>query len=123
MCGGLPKPTEILEAVGHGSEGDRKDRRNVEGPGRDVQGSDTIGDIIWQGELGGDKEYAQGTDGVPPLVSATHHGDDSKVQGRQRVGVPIGRGGDGRCGAPPHQGVHQEAAYNHSREGGLPPRL
>ena len=39
------------------------------------------------------------------------------------MGVPIVSGGDRICGAPPHWGVHQEEADDHSREGGLPPCL
>ena len=42
---------------------------------------------------------------------------------RRRVGVPIGRGGDGSRGDPPHWGLHQEAAYDHSVEGGLSSHL
>ena len=39
------------------------------------------------------------------------------------MGVLIGRGGYGIHGDPPHQGVHQEAAYDHIREGVMPPYL
>ena len=36
--------------------------------------------------------------------------------------VPIGRGGNGSHGDPPHWGLHQEAADNHIGEGSLSPR-
>ena len=39
------------------------------------------------------------------------------------MGVSISRVGDGLSGDPPHHGVHQEAADDQRREGGLPPRL
>ena len=51
------------------------------------------------------------------------NGDDGEMRGRRKVGVLIGRGGDGRHGATPHQGVHQEATDKHSGDGGLTPRL
>ena len=106
---GIPKPAQISEAVGHDSEGDRKYGRNGAGPGSDVQGGGAVGSIIWKRDLGGDWGDYQGPDGVTPLVSAKDNGDDREMRGRRRVGVPIGKGGDGSRGDPPHRGVHQEA--------------
>ena len=57
------------------------------------------------------------------MGGATDHEDDDETRVRRRVGVPISSGGDGSCGAPPHQGVNQKASDNHRGEGGLPPRL
>ena len=111
------------EAAGHGSEGDRKDGINGAVLGRDVQGGGAVGDILWQRYLGGNRVYAQGPGGVPPSVAATDHGDDGKTRGRRIVEVPIDSGGNGRCGSPPHWGVHQEAEENHIGEGGLTPCL
>ena len=51
------------------------------------------------------------------------HGDDRETQGMRIVGVPIIRGGNGSCTAPPHRGVHQEAVDDHSGEGGYLTRL
>ena len=73
--------------------------------------------------MGNDQGYAQGRDGVLPSSGATDHGDDGETQGRRRVGVTIGRGGNGSRGSPPHRGVHQEVSDDHSGEGGLPPYL
>ena len=101
--------------VGNSSEGDRKDVSNGAGPGSDVQGSGVVGAIIWQQDLGGDRRDAQSPDGVPPSGGATDHRDDKKIQVRRRVGLPIGRGGDGSFRAPPHQGVHQEVIDDHRR--------
>ena len=70
-----------------------------------------------------DQVDAQGPGGVSPSVGATDHGDNGKTWGRQRVGVTSGSEGDVSHGAPTHRGVHQEAVDNHSRKGGLPPRL
>ena len=60
---------------------------------------------------------------VPPPGGATDHRKDGKTQGRLRVGVPLGSGGNGDCGDPNHQGVHQEATGNHRGKVGLPPHL
>ena len=119
----MPKPTQNSEAVGHDSEGDRKDGSNGAGPGRNINVGGTVGAIIWQRYLGGDWGDAQGPNGVPPLVGATDHRDDGETRGRRRVGIPSGRGGDGCSGDSPHWGVHQEAADNHIGDGGLPPRI
>ena len=51
------------------------------------------------------------------------HRDDGKTRGRRRLVVPIGNGGDGSRGAPPHRGIYQEATYDHIGEGGLLLRL
>ena len=120
MGGGLPKPAEILEAVGDDSEGYRKDRRNGALLGINVQGDGAFGVTLWKRELGGDWGDAQGPDGIPPSGGATYHGDDREMWGRQRVGVSNGRGGDGISEDPPHRSIHKEAGDNHSREFGLP---
>ena len=73
--------------------------------------------------MGGDRGYAQGPDGVPPLDDTAEHGDDGEMRGRQRMLVHSGRGGYGRHGDPPHQGVHQEGAYDHRGEGSLQTRI
>ena len=39
------------------------------------------------------------------------------------MGVPLSRGGNGRHGYPPHRVIHQEAAGDHSRKGGLPTHI
>ena len=121
MGGGIPKPAQSSEAVGHGIEGARKYGRNGAGLGSDVQGGGAVGAIIWQRGLGGEWGDAQGPDGVSPSGGTTDHGDDGKKRGRRRGGVPIVSGGDGSHGDPPHQGVHQEAVDDHRREGGLTP--
>ena len=120
MGGGIPKPAQILEAVGDDSEGYRKDGSNSEGPGSNVLGGGVVCVTIWKRYLGGDRGNAQGTDGVPPLSGATDNGDDGETWGRRRVGVPRSRGGDGILWDPPHRSIHQEAADDHSGEGGLP---
>ena len=51
------------------------------------------------------------------------HGDDGKLRGRQRVLIPLSSGGNGILRAPPHWGVHHEAAGNHRIKWGLPPHL
>ena len=111
------------EAVGHDSEGARKDRINGAGPGRNVQGGGSVGDITWKRDLGGEQGDTHGNDGVPPSGGTTDNGDDGETRGRRRVGVPIGSRGDGSRGDPPHRGVHQEASAVHRGEGGMPPRL
>ena len=83
------------------------------GPGSDVKGSGAVGNIIWQRAMGGDRGDAQGPDGIPPLGGAMDIKDYGETRGRQRLGLPIGRGGNGFRGDPPHQGVHQEASDNH----------
>ena len=70
-----------MEAVGNGSEGDRKDVSNGAGPGSDVQGSGLVGAIIWKQELCGDWGYARGPGGVPSLGGTIDHGDDDKTRG------------------------------------------
>ena len=77
------------------------------------------GAIIWKKELGGDWGDAQYPNGVPPLGVVMDHKDDDKNHCRRRVGVPICREGNGSRGTAPLQGVHQEAADDHSGEGGL----
>ena len=78
--------------------------------------------VIWE-IVDGDRGDDQGTGGVTPLGGAADYGDHSETRGSRRVVVPIGSGGNGNRGAPPHWGVHQEATGNHSGEGGLPPRI
>ena len=81
--------------MGHDREGARKERSNYAGPGSDVKGGGTVGAIIWQRDLGGDREDAQGTARVSPLGGTTDHRDDREMWGRRRVGVSSSRGGDG----------------------------
>ena len=123
MGRGLTKPPESSEAVGHGSEGDRKEGSNGAVPGRNVQDGDVVGDIIWQKDLGGYRGDSRGPGGVPPPGGMTDHEDDGKKRGRRRVGVPIGCGGNGIRWDPLHWSVHQEAEYYHRGEGDLPPRV
>ena len=73
--------------------------------------------------MGGDRGDAQGPGGVPTLGGIMDHGDDGETRGRRRVGVPLGSRGNGIRGDPPHQGVHQEAAGEHSGKCVLPPHL
>ena len=123
MDGGLPKSAESLEAVGNGSKGAGNDGSNGAGPGSDVQGGGAVGVIVRQRELSGDRGDSQGPGVILPLGGATDHGDDVKTRGRRRVGVPLGSGGNGSRGAPPHGVVHQEAAGKLSGKGGMPPHL
>ena len=119
----MPKPAQSSEAVIHDSEGARKDGSNGVDLGSDVKGGGAVGAIIWQQDLVCDHGDSQGPDRVQPSAGVTDNRDDRKIWGRQIVGVPIGRGGNGIHRAPPNWGVHQEAADNHSGEGGLPPCL
>ena len=73
--------------------------------------------------MGGDRGDAQVPDGIPISGGATDLRNDGEMQGRRIVGLPIGRGGNGRHGYPPYWGVHQEAADDHSGEGGLLPYI
>ena len=66
LGGGISKPAQSLEAVGHHSEGDQKYGCNGTGPGSYVKGSGAVVAIIWHQELFGDWGYAQGPDSVPP---------------------------------------------------------
>ena len=107
LSGGLPKPVESLEAVGNGSRGAIKVGSNGAGPGSDVKGGGTVGDIVQQRHLGGDRGDSQYSGGVPPPGTVTEYGDGGEMRGRQRVGVPLGIEFNGICGAPTHWGVHQ----------------
>ena len=78
-----------------------------------MQGGGVVSAIIWQLELVADQGYAQGPDGVPPSGRATDHGDGGEMRVKRGVGIPIGRGGIGSHGDPPHWGVHQEAVDDH----------
>ena len=69
---------QISEAVGHGSQGARKDGSNGAGLGSDVQGGVPISAVLWKLELGGDRGDDQGPDGVPPSGGVMDHGDDGK---------------------------------------------
>ena len=69
--------------------------------------------------MGGDGGDAQSLGGVPPPGGATDHRYDGKTRGRQRVGLTLGSGGNEIHKAPPHWGVHQEAAGNYRGKGGL----
>ena len=73
--------------------------------------------------MGGDQGGAQGPGGVPPQGDLTYHGDDGETRGRRRVLVTLSSGGNRYRGATPHQGVHQEAIFNHIGKGGLKPHL
>ena len=55
MGGGIPKLAQILAAVGHDSEGSRKDGRNGAGPGSNVQDGGALSVTIWKRELGDDQ--------------------------------------------------------------------
>ena len=96
------------------------DVSNSAGPGRNLQVSGAVGVTLWKRELGGDRGDAQGSVSVPPSGGATDHGDDGGTWGRRRVGVSIGRGGDGLHGDPPNRSINQESEGNHSGEGGFP---
>ena len=109
----IPKPAQILEAVGGYSEDSREDGSNGAVPGSDVQDIDVVCVTLCKRELGGDLGDAQGPDRVPPSGGATYHGDDGETWGRRRVVVSRGRGGDGLCRDPPHMSMHKEAADDH----------
>ena len=81
--------------MGYDSEGAIKDGSNGAGPVINVQDGGTVSDIIWQPDLGDDRVYSQGLDGVLPSECAEDQGEDGKVRGRRRVEVTTGRGGDG----------------------------
>ena len=108
MGGGLPKLAESSEAVGHVIKGSGKVGNNDAVPVSGVQGGGTFGALIQKLEMGGDRLDAQGPGWVPLSVGLTDHGDNSETQGRRRVGVPLGSGGNKICRDPPNQGVHQE---------------
>ena len=97
----IPEPEESSEAMGNVSEGAGKDGSNGAGPGRNVSGGGTVGALVRKQDLGGDRGYAQGPEGVPPPGGATDHGDDRKMRGRRRVGVPLGSGCNGNRRYPP----------------------
>ena len=92
-------------------------------PGIDIQGGVSVSDIVQQQEMGGDRGDVQGPVEVPPPGGAMYHGAVGETWGRQRVGVTLGGGVNGSCGAPPNRGIHHEAAGDHSGECGLPPHL
>ena len=73
--------------------------------------------------MGGESRYAQGTGGVTTLGGTTDNGADSVSQGRRRVVVTLGRGGNGSRRAPPHKGIHKETAGNYIKKGVLLPNL
>ena len=123
MDGGLPKSAESLEAVGNGSKGAGNDGSNGAGPGSDVQGGGAVGVIVRQRELSGDRGDSQGPGVILPLGGATDHGRDVKTWDRRRVGLPLGSGGNGNRGFPPHQDLYQWAIGNHSGKVGLPSRI
>ena len=100
---------DVTLHLSHNIKGDIKYGINVAGLGSDVQWGGVFSAVIWQRELGGDRGDAQGPDIVPTMGGATDHGDYGKTRGIRRVGLPIGRKGDGSHKAPPHKGVHQEA--------------
>ena len=110
-------------AVGHDSEGSRKDGSNGEGPGNNVQGGGALSVTIWKIDLGGDREYAQCPEGVSLSVGVTDHRDDSETLGRRRVRVSSSRGGNVLRWAPPNRIIHQETEDDHIGEGGLPEDL
>ena len=119
MGGGIPKPAQSLEAVRDDSNGPRKDGSNVVGPWKNLQGGGAVNVTLWKRELVGDRVDAEGPDRVSPSVGATDHRDDGEIWVRWRVGVSIGRGGDGLRRVPPHRSIHQESTEDHSGEGGL----
>ena len=88
--------------MGNGSEGAGGDGSNGTGLRSIVLGGGAVGDLIPQRELGVDRLDAQGPGGVPPLDRARDHGDDGKTRFRQRLGVPLGSGGNGSRGDPPY---------------------
>ena len=74
--------------MGHDSKGTRKGGSNFAVPGRNSQGVGSVGAVIYQKELGGDRGYAQFPDEVPPTGGATDHGDDGETWGWLIAGVP-----------------------------------
>ena len=106
MVGGIPKPAEILEAVGNGIKGAEKDRRNGAGPGSDVQDGGEVGALVCHRDMGGDRLDVQGPGGVPSPGSTTYHRDNGEIWGRRIVGVPPSSEGNAIRGDPPHRGVH-----------------
>ena len=97
---------QILEAVRHDISGDREDGSNSAVPGINLKFGGAVGAVIWQRDMGGDRGDAQCPDGITPSGDATDHGYDGEMRGKQRVVVPIGRGGDGCREDTPHQGLH-----------------
>ena len=76
------------------------------GPGRDLQGGDSVVAFVRQQDLSGEGGDAQGHRGFPPPGGTTDHRADSEMWGRWRVVVPPGSGGNGSCEDPPHRVVH-----------------
>ena len=92
--------------MGNVSAGAGKYRSNSAGPGSNVQGSGAVSDLVQQQELSDNWGDAQGLGGVSPTGGITDHRTDGKDWGRRRVVVPLGSGGNKRCGAPPTREVH-----------------
>ena len=123
MVGGVHKPTQSLAAAGHDSKDSRTEGSNGTGLGIYVQGGGEVGVTIWKQELAGDRGYAQGPNNVLTSGGIQDDRDDGKTWGRRRVGVSIGRVGDGLRGDPPHWIIHQETVENLREEGGRPDRI
>ena len=81
---------EGMAAVGNGGEGRNEDRGNGTGVRYCVQGSHAVSVVIWELELGGDRDHAKSTRGIPSLGSEKDYEDDGAAYSDQRVGVPLG---------------------------------
>ena len=79
LGGGIPKHAQSSDAVGHDSKDTGKDGSNGAVLGSNIQGSGAVGAIMWQQELGGDREDSQGPDGVPSSGGATDTRDYGKA--------------------------------------------
>ena len=76
--------------MGDGKEGGDKDRSNFVVAGCAVQGSSSVGVIIWEQDLGGNRVHAKSTIYVPSSVSKKYYRDDGTTYNDWRAAVSPG---------------------------------
>ena len=66
---------------------------------------------------------AKGPGGVPSMSVQADREDDGNTWGGKGVAISPGGSVSGSRGTTPYNGVHYEAAGDHSGKGGMPPHL
>ena len=109
--------------MGNGGGGGDEDWGNGAGMGYAVQGSNSVGVVIWEQYLGDDRGHVKSTRGIPSLDSEKYCGDDGAAYDKRRVGVAPSGGSAGECWDMANKVIYPAEAGHCSGEGGLPAHI
>ena len=105
--------------MGNGGGGGDEDWGNGAGMGYAVQGSHSVGVVIWEQYLGDDRGHVRSTRGIPSLDSEKYCGDDGAAYDERRLVAAPGGCGAGDCWSMSNQVIYPAEVVHHIGAGGM----